>query len=487
MAAEKTVKTVLDILPYGPEGQEGKPIRGAKLPEGVKRSALLRDVVLIAWPSLLELILTQLTGMVDQMMVGRLPGQEGIMALSAVGLATQPKFLLMAMIIALNVGSTAVIARFRGQQDAAGATQAYRQSVLLNLLISSAVMVLGYIFAEPLVRFMGAGGISSETISFSVQYLRIQMLGFVPLALTATTTAALRGVADSRTPLMYNTIANVVNVIFNYALIYGKLGFPRMSVAGASLATVIGQCVAFVISGYIMLSGKRYICLSLRGKFTFDRKIMRNVASIGAPSMAEQLFMRAGAIIYVRTVAGLGDTMYATHNVLMNILAMSFMLGQAFGTSGTTLMGQSLGKRRSDMAALYMKECRFLGLIISVILLVAMALLREEFIAMYNSTPEVVRIGGQIMLLMAALQPIQTDQFIVSGGLRGAGDTRYTAAVTAVTVLVFRNVLGLLAVDVLGWGLWGAWIAMGADQCLRSVLMLHRYYSGKWQNIRLSQ
>ena len=271
------------------------------------------------------------------------------------------------------------------------------------------------------------------------------------------------------------------------ALIYGKLGFPRMSVAGASLATVIGQCVAFVISGYIMLSGKRYIRLSLRGKFTFDRKIMRNVASIGAPSMAEQLFMRAGAIIYVRTVAGLGDTMYATHNVLMNILAMSFMLGQAFGTSGTTLMGQSLGKRRSDMAALYMKECRFLGLIISVILLVAMALLREEFIAMYNSTPEVVRIGGQIMLLMAALQPIQTDQFIVSGGLRGAGDTRYTAAVTAVTVLVFRNVLGLLAVDVLGWGLWGAWIAMGADQCLRSVLMLHRYYSGKWQNIRLSQ
>lgn len=484
----KTVHTVLDELPYGdgvPE-YENAQIRKVKLPAGVKRSSLMRDVILIAWPSLLELILTQLTSMVDQMMVGRLPGQEGIAALSAVGLATQPKFLLFTMIIALNTGSTAVIARYRGQQNQFKANQTFFQALLLNVLMSGAFMVLGLVFAEPLIRFMGAGGITQETLAMAVDYLRIQLYGFIPVCLTSTVTAALRGVGDTRTPLAYNVIANLVNVVGNYLLIYGKFGCPRMGVAGASLATVIGQCVAFVIAVWVVMSGKRYMHLNFKEKFSFDKGTMKDVVVIGVPSMVEQLFMRAGAIIYVRTVAGLGDVMYATHNVLMSILSMSFMMGQAFATSVTTMMGQSLGKRRSDMAALYMRECRRLGLYAACVLMVLMGLFRHQLIAMYNDTPEVVQMGGQIMLLMAVMQPLQSDQFIVSGGLRGAGDTKYTAIAVAITVLGVRNILGIFTVNVLDWGLWGAWIAMCADQVIRTVLMLYRYYSGKWRNIVLA-
>ena len=113
----RTVKTTLDQLPYGPpdsEHSKGK-VTNPKLPDGVTARKILRDVILIAWPSLVELILTQITTMADQVMVGRLPGREGIIALSSVGLAMLPKFLLMTMIQAMNIGSTAVIARFRGQ------------------------------------------------------------------------------------------------------------------------------------------------------------------------------------------------------------------------------------------------------------------------------------------------------------------------------------------------------------------------------------
>ncbi len=492
MASEttkKTVHTVLDDMPYGdgiPE-YENADIRRVSLPAGVKRSSLMRDMILIAWPSLLELILTQLTGMVDQMMVGRLPGQEGIAALSAVGLATQPKFLLFTMIIAMNTGSTAVIARYRGQQNHLRANQTFYQALLLNLLTSLVFTVLGVVFAEPLIQFMGAGGITQETMDLSVSYLRIQMYGFIPVCLTSTVTAALRGVGDTRTPLIYNTISNVVNVISNYMLIYGTFGCPKMGVAGASLATVIGQCVAFVIAFRVVMSGQKYLHLNLKQKFTFDGEIMRDVVRIGVPSMVEQLFMRAGAIIYVRTVAGLGDVMYATHNVLMSVQSMSFMMGQAFATAVTTMMGQSLGKRRSDMAALYMRECRRLGLYAACVLMALMLLFRHQIIALYNDNPDVVHMGGQIMLMMAASQPIQSDQFIISGGLRGAGDTRYTAVAVAITVLGVRNALGIFTVQVLDWGLWGAWIAMFADQIVRTAMMLYRYYSGKWRSIHLAK
>jgi len=478
-----TVQTALDDLPYGPPDSPDAhgPVRKAAVPQGVSKRRLLSDVTLIAWPSFVELVLTQLTSMADQVMVGQMPGAEGVMGLTAVGLASMPKFLLMTMVIAMNVGTTAVVARSRGQQDQKKANQVFKQAMLLNLIMSIGLMLVGLACSEWLIRFMSASGIAEQTLQYGVEYLNIQLYGFVPVCLAATVTAALRGVGDTKTPMVYNTVANVVNIIMNYALIYGKLGCPAMGVAGASLATIIGQFVAFVIAMTVAFGKKHYLYVDLREKFTFNRQIMKDVTSIGLPSMIEQLIMRAGIIVFLRTVASLGDTMYATHQIVMNIQSMSFMVGQAFGNSSTTLMGQSLGKRRYDMAAVYMHKTRQVGFWVSVVLMVLMAVFSRQLIMLYNSTPEVVEMGAGLMLVVAAMQPIQCGQFIVSGGLRGVGDTRYNAMVVLITTLGVRAILSVIAVYVLQWGLWGAWIALFADQGLRSILILRRYRTGKWK------
>ena len=481
--AGKTIKTTLDSLPYGNPTEEdlhGR-VKKAELPQGVTRSMLTRDVVMIAWPSLLELILTQLTSMADQIMVGRLPGMQGVMALSAVGLSAQPKFMLMTMIQALNVGATALVARFRGQQDRVKTNQVFKQALLLNLILAAIFMTVGVTFSEQLVRFISGNGISEETLKLGVQYLDIQMYGFIPLCITFTVTAALRGIGDTKLPLIYNTIANVVNLFFNYVMIYGKLGCPAMGVVGASWATIIGQTVAFCVAMVVIFNKKHFIYIDLKEKFKFDPTLMKGIVTIGLPSMIEQLFMRAGMIIYGRTVASLGDVRYATHHVCMSIQSMSFMMGQAFSNAATTLMGQSLGKRRYDMASIYMRQTRTLGIIVSLVLASLFVIFRRTIIGWYNSTPEVITLGSGILLLIAASQPFQADQFITSGGLRGAGDTRFTAVVTAFTVLGVRSGLGLLFVRVFHWGLWGAWIAMISDQLVRTGLMVWRYNSGKWK------
>ena len=208
---------------------------------------------------------------------------------------------------------------------------------------------------------------------------------------------------------------------------------------------------------------------------------MKTIASIGLPSMIEQLIMRTGFLIFNRTVASLGDAMLATHQVVVNIQSMSFMVGQAFGNASTTLMGQSLGKRRYDMAAMYMKVTRTLGVAVSCMTMILMALFNEPIIRLYNSTPEVVTTGSAILLMVALLQPLQGDQFIVSGGLRGVGDTRYGAMVVLITTLGARAILCVIAVNVFHWGLFGAWIAIICDQLLRSLLITRRYRSGKWK------
>ena len=485
MAQIKTITTTLDSLPAGagPSVLENGKLRKAPIPEGVVSRQLLRDIILIAWPSLVELLLTQLTSMADQVMVGRLPGQEGIVALSAVGLATQPKFLLMTMVMALNVGATAVIARFRGQQNQEKARQAFRQMLLLNIAVGAVFMVLGLAFAPQLIRLMSGTGGSDDTYQAAIRYLNIQLIGFIPLAMTSTVTASLRGIGDSRTPMLYNTVANVVNVILNYVMIYGKLGCPAMGVDGASWATVIGQTVACAIALGVVFSGKHYMYFDLRKVRETDKKSLSDVVNVGLPAMVEQLFMRAGVMIFTRAIAGLGDTLYATHQICMSVQALSFMMGQAFAASATTLMGQSLGKRREDMADVYMRSTLRVGIIASVVLGILITVFNKQLVWIYNTDPDVIAAGSGIMILIAVSQPLQAVQFIVSGGLRGAGDTRYTAFVIMITTLGVRSVLAVLLVTWLKWGLWGAWIALMLDQVLRTVLMVARYGTGKWVQI----
>ncbi len=478
-----TVQTVLDDLPYGAVDSPDAtgPVRKARAPEGITNKRLLKDVTMIAWPSFVELVLTQLTSMADQVMVGQMPGPEGVMGLTAVGLAGLPKFMLMTMVIAMNVGTTAMVARSRGQQNQKKANQVFKQALILNVVMSAVLMGIGLLLSEWMIRFMSASGISEQTLQYGVTYLNIQLYGFMPVCLASTVTAALRGVGDTKTPMIYNTVANVVNLILNYMLIYGKFGCPQMGVAGASLATVLGQLVAFFIAMGAAFGKKHYLYVDLREKFTFDKQIMKDVTAIGLPSMMEQFIMRLGIMVCLRSIASLGDTLYATHQIVMNIQSMSFMVGQAFGNSSTTLMGQSLGKHRYDMAAVYMQKTRQVGFWVSVAMMGLMVVFSRQLIMLYNATPEVVEMGAKLLVVVALMQPIQTGQFIVSGGLRGVGDTRYNAVVMLISTLGARAILSVVAVDLLHWGLWGAWLAIFADQALRAILITRRYQSGKWK------
>lgn len=479
----KVLHTALDDVSFGDEEHDyGLYERvTSQIPEGVSSKNLYKDVATIAWPSFVELILTQLASMVDLMMVGQL----GAWALTAVGLTTQPKFLLMTMFMSMNVGATAMIARYRGAGEREKANKIMRQALLITFVFGILSSVLGFLFAEPMIRFMG--GKEQEVIGGAVEYLRIQMIGFVFMAMTSTITASLRGVGDSRTAMVYNLTANVVNVFMNYALIYGNFGFPALGVAGASWATIIGQFVAFVYATFYVVSGKRYLHLRLRDGFKPDLGEIRKIVKIGIPAMIEQMVMRTGMIIYARTVAGLGTVAYATHQVCMNIQALSFMSGQAFAVSATSLVGQSLGKRRPDMAQAYCSRTRRIGFVVAVFLGITLFFFGGWIVSLYNNEAQIVSKGSEILKIMAFVMPFQSSQFIIAGGLRGAGDTRATAVITFITVLLVRPGLAILLIEGFHLGLEGAWYAMAADQLLRTVLVFLRYNSGKWKRARLEQ
>ena len=486
MASEARLRTTLDSMEEGTDELEKDIKVTGKLPKGVRSKSLFRDIIKIAWPSFVELILTQLASMVDLMMVGSIGGsanpEQGTAALAAVGLTNQPKFLLMTAFIAMNTGVTAVVARYKGIGKKEEANLAVRQGLMFTFCVTIILSIVGIIFSRPLVILMGAA--EETVIEWATIYLQIQLAGFLTMALTSTITASLRGVGDSRSSMFYNLIANVVNVIFNWLLIFGNLGFPKMGVAGASLATVIGQLVAFCIAFRLITKGNGFLKLEFKKGFKLHKRTMSDLMNIGIPSMIEQLLMRVGMIVFSVTVASLGTVAFATHQVCMNIQALSFMTGQAFAVSATTLVGQSLGKRRSDMAQAYASRCQYLAIGVGCFLTVVFIFFGGTIVGLYNSSADVIEMGAKIMFFVAFVQPFQASQFVLAGGLRGAGDTKATAVIITITTMILRPVLAVILVNV-GLGIYGAWIALAADQLLRSLLVFLRYKSGKWKLIKL--
>jgi len=477
--SEEGRKFALDFVEKGTE--DCMVQKTGMFPTDVSYMQLIKDVLLLSVPALVELGLTQLTSMVDLMMVGGL----GTWALSAVGLATHPRLLLMMTITSLNYGTTALIARYKGAGMHERANRVLHQAILITIILSVFSSVVGYIFAEDMIRLMGAT--SAEALEGGTVYLRIQMIGFLAMGITATITAVLRAAGDSHTAMMYNTLANLVNIVFNYLLIYGNFGFPELGVAGASWATVLGQCAAFLTACGVLLKKKGYLEFHFWKLFVRGNSETGNIFHVGMPAALEQLAMRIGVIIFSIIIASLGEADYATHQACMNVLTMSYMIGQAFAVSSTTMVGQSLGKRRSDMAVFYCRASCLVGVFASGILAFFMFCFGREIMSLYSSDLQIIQNGTYIMKLVALIQPFQGIQFILAGGLRGAGDTKSTATVSVLTIFLLRPILAAILVFGFHMGLEGAWYAYMADQIVRSLLVYWRYMLGRWKNIRFSE
>lgn len=438
-----------------------------------------KTVWLLAAPTLAEMVLVSLTGMADMIQVGRV----GAAAITSVGLTNQPIMLLQSVFQALNVGTTALVARFIGMGRSEDASRTLKQTFVVTLLLGLIVSCFAGIMAPYILEFMGA---EPEVIETGTSYFRVVGFGFIFNAISMALASALRGAGDTRTPMTVNMWANLVNITFNYILIWGKFGFPRWGVFGAGVATTFSRLVAAVWFLIIAIQGDKTLKLDLTEKYKPDMEILRRVFNVGLPAAIEQLVLRSGQVVFAKVVASLGTVMFAAHQVGMNVLSLSFMPGQAFATASTTLVGQYLGAERPDDAEQCANTTRNMGLVVGMFMAVIFAFFGKYITILYS--PEdmnVVLVSALVLRIYAIAQPAQSTQFILAGGLRGAGDTKYPLYTTAAGMWVGRVVLGWYLVNVAKMGLPGAWLGMCIDQVIRGGLVYLRFKTGKWKYLKV--
>lgn len=432
----------------------------------------------LAWPTVVESALISLISSFDSMMVGVI----GPQAIAAVGITVQPRFLFLALIMALNVGVTAVVARRTGEGDHEGAERCLRLAVALSAGISLLLIVGSFVLARPLLTLAGA---QPDMLGDAVAYFQIVSASLFFTSVSLTINAAQRGVGNTRISMVTNITANVVNLILNYLLIGGNLGFPRLGVAGAAIATSVGFVVGFMLSLRSVTGGRSHLRLSYRKGISFDKKTLVGIWKVGSGSLAEQIFLRIGFFIYAAIVAGLGTLAFAAHQITMNILNLSFAVGDGFGTATTAMVGQALGQKRPDLAIIHTRVIQRMAFGSSILFSILFFFGGPSLARLFTNDEVVVATASTLILITAVVTFFQTSALVLCGCLRGAGDSLYIAFMSVISVTLVRPTLTYIICYQMGWGLIGAWIALLLDQFMRFAFTFVRFLKGKWKNIRI--
>jgi len=432
----------------------------------------------MAWPSICESMLVGLVGFIDTLMVSKC----GTYAISAVGLTAQPRLIFYAFFFALNVGVTAIVSRRTGQKDRDGANECLGQALQVTVLLGLLLVTTAVLTARPLLEFAGA---KSDTIEPAVEYFRITMIGLFFTGISLTVNAAQRGSGNTRIAMTTNLVANAVNCVFNYLLISGNVGFPALLVRGAAIATLLGNIVACVLSLASLYRKNGFLHFSRLKLFTVDIPLLKNLFRISSSAAVEQVFMRAGFFLYAKMVAELGTQAMATHQICMNIINLSFAAGDGLGIASSALVGQNLGKKRRDIARLFGKASQRVGLLIGFTLLIVFSAGGKSIISIFTDDSTIIRTGTYIMFMIAAVSPGQISRVIFNGCLRGAGDTKFVAISSLVSIALLRPLITYLLCYPCGFGVYGAWISLLIDQYLRLALSAMRFNGGKWSKIEV--
>lgn len=388
------------------------------------RQELRRRVVVMAAPVIGENLLQTMLGIVDTILVAGL----GAAALAGVGTALQVVFVIVAALTALSAGASILVAQAFGANDLATACRYARQALVWSALVSIPLAALGVPLVPALV---GIFGLQDDVARIAIAYLHVTIATIVTVIVQLIGGGVLRGVGDSRTPMLITLAANGINVVLAYALIYGHWGFPAMGAVGSAWATFFSRLVGALVIVAVLWRGRSGLRISGPGTWYPDLHVARGVLRIGLPAALEEVVIITAFATMTPIIATLGTVALAAHRVVINVLSLSFLPGLGFGLAATALVGQSIGARRPDeartIAAIAIRwAVTWMGCLGLIFFLFAAYLMR-----MFTDDPVMISIGARSIAIMAVAQPLWAGSMVWAGALRGTGNTRLPLLITS--------------------------------------------------------
>lgn len=448
----------------------------APLPEEIAEtnSGLHRAVWMLAWPSVLTMLLQAANSNLDRFFVGSL----GSDALAAVGVGGQFIFLLFAVGMALSVGASALVSRFSGAKDDAQATLAVNQSLWIGLYAA----VICFCITWPLRgAAIGLMHLNPHASILCIHYLSMTFLGLPALFLMLILGSVFRGLGDTVTPLRVMLGVNIVHLGGDWLLIFGHAGFPRMGLTGGAIALVFSQIVGTAIFIWFLRNTPVRGLFRARGhlELAWAKRILR----IGIPALWQGLSHVLSLLCFtaVITRSPQATAAAAALTIGMTSESIAFMPGYAFSMAAATLTGQNLGAGNPQRAERAAWAALQQGMCLMIVMGVVFYVLAVPFAHRFTHDTEVVSLTVSYLKIAAIAEPFLALGMILTGALNGAGDTKAPAWSVAATMWGIRLPLAWLAIFPLALGAYGAWWAMAVSTMLNGVMILTLFKRGEWK------
>lgn len=470
------------------------PNRAAPSPLLASSHGTLGPMLRLALPVLAEESLTMLVGYTDWWLVGNFLQTTEHKA--AMGLMAYILWLLPSLFAAVAIGATAMVSRFIGAQDAQNASTAASQSFWIGSVLAAAATILVVLGGETFVQLMQ---LEDQAAQLTLEYLWIVVIAIPFIMIEQVGAACLRGAGDTVSGFVAKSIVNVVNVALSTLLILGPGPIPELGWQGIAVGTACGHIMGGTILLVLLLRGRARLRLTkatLQPNVDMCRRLLR----IGIPGGADVLAVLVCHLIYVAIINSLGTLQAAAHGLGVQIEALAYLPGAAFSVAATTMTGQLLGAGTPQRATRGALNTCLVGCSLmtgaAFVFYFGGRLLTTFFTG--NPADEAGQLTTELLRIVAYSTPTLGILQILTGALRGAGDTRMPLVFTFIGLLGIRiPVAYLLAVDSLtlpgtnltvegfGWGIQGAWWAMVIDVNVRAALVALRFWQGRWKGMKV--
>ncbi len=430
---------------------------------------ITKDIFEIGIPSFLETLFTTFAGIIDSKMVSEM----GVTAISAVSVTNQPRLFIFSIFFALNTVTSSLTARYLGKKDRDMANRILDTVLKLVIILSVVASIFAVVLAKPI---MIAFANQKDTMDASILYFRIVMGGMIFNMVFMTINSALRGCGKTKITFVTNVVSCLVNIFFNYLLIEGHWGFPRLEFAGAAIATVSGNVAAMFLTLWFAMKKDLFVNIPycLEKKFKITKQSLHEIGELAKSCITDSLAMRLSLLFISGIVARIGSYQMAVYSVAMHLLNINFALGTGFQTSAVALVGRSYGASDKETMNAYKKQSVKLAMNAAIILAILTIVGGRWFFGFFSDDPEFIRLGSISCIFIGVITLAQTLKFVYSGCLQGIGAMREVMVASIVSFAGVNLITLIFLVLVFKVGLWGVWISSLLSQTVQAF-MLCRY------------
>lgn len=423
-------------------------------------------------PIFIETLLIMMLGAVDTVMLSQYSDE----AVAAVGVVNQLVMFAFLIFEIINMGTSVLCSQYLGAKLPQKMVQVVGVSLLLNILIGLGVSAVLYFGAPWLLHMMG---LRAELMTYGVNYMEIVGAFAFFQAISLTISASLKSADKAIYPMMVVVVVNVLNIIGNYTLIFGKFGMPALGVEGAAISTAFARGVSMVIL-FVILFRKHISRFPLKYFRPFPWIELKNLLKIGVPSAGENMSYSLSQVVLTYFINLLGNEALAARMYVVNVVMFVYLFTIAMAQGGAISIGHLVGKKRIRGAYLLGKYVMRLSVLVSVTLSCVWALMGKTMFGWLTDNPEIIRMGVMVLYVDIILEIGKAINIYATNALRATGDVNYPFYVGVVMQWGVAVGCGYLFGLHWGWGLVGMWFAFLLDENIRGVIFVRRWNSMKW-------